>query len=96
MVNKPTRGNNILDLILANKPELLFDINVCEGLANSDHDAIEFGLKVKISRRKCSRRLIYDYKAANWKGLKDDFANICTSLSSFKQKLISFLLSKQF
>ena len=50
--------------------------NVCEGLANSDHDAIEFALKVKIARRKCSPRLVYDYKNADWDGLKEDFRNI--------------------
>ncbi|CAB4025347.1 Hypothetical predicted protein, partial [Paramuricea clavata] len=75
-INVPTRKGNILDLVLVNKPELMLWSNVCEGLANSDHDSIEFSLKVKIARRKCSPRLVYDYKNADWDGLKEDFRNI--------------------
>ena len=76
MINVPTRKGNILDLVLVNKPELMLRSNVREGLANSDHDSIEFALKVKIARRKCSPRLVYDYKNADWDGLKEDFRNI--------------------
>ena len=39
MINVPARKGNILDLVLVNKPELT--------RANSDHDFIEFALKVK-------------------------------------------------
>ena len=35
MVFEPTRGENILDLILTHTPEFLMNINVCEGLGNS-------------------------------------------------------------
>ena len=69
MINVPTRKGNILDLVLVNKPELMLRSNVREGLDNSDHDSIEFALKVKIARRKCSPRLVYDYKNADWDGL---------------------------
>ena len=65
-----------LTFVLVNKPELMLRSNVREGLANSDHDSIEFALKVKIVRRKCSPRLVYDYKNADWDGLKEDFRNI--------------------
>ena len=56
MINVPTRGGNILDLVLVNKPELMLSMKVREGLANSDHDSIDFALRVKIARRKCSPR----------------------------------------
>lgn len=69
MIKIPTRENNILVLVLVNKPELLIDINVCADLANSDHDSIEFVLKFKITRRECCKRLVYDYRNANWDGL---------------------------
>ena len=32
MVLNPTRGNNILDLVLSTAPDLLFDLSVNEGL----------------------------------------------------------------
>ena len=85
MIKIPTRENNILDLVLVNKPELLIGINVCASLANTDHDSIEFVFKFKITRRECCERLVYDYRNANWDGLREDFANIpwtCVDLVS--------------
>ena len=44
MVVNPTRGDNILDLVLSTAPDLLFDLGVNEGLGNSDHNSIEFNM----------------------------------------------------
>ena len=76
MIKVPTRGSNILDLVFVNKLELLTDVKVGAGLANSYHDSIEFDLKFKIAQRGCCKRLVYDYRNANCSGLRGDFANI--------------------
>ena len=70
MVLEPTRRENILDLILTNTPELLMNINVCEGLGNSDHSSIEFGWKIKLGRLKQTPRFVYNFRTADWKGLR--------------------------
>lgn len=48
MIKIPTRRGNTLDLVFKNIPELLIDIKVCAGLANSDHDSIELLYKIGI------------------------------------------------
>ena len=95
MIKVPTWESNILDLVFVNKPELLTDIKVGAGLANLDHDSIEFDLKLKIARRGCCKRLVYDYRNANWSGLREDFANIpwnCIDLvSNIEDAWIEFM-----
>ena len=76
MVVNPTRGDNILDLVLSTAPDLLFDLGVNEGLGNSDHNSIEFNMKLKILRPKQSPRIVYDFGSANWNDFQDDFSNI--------------------
>ena len=76
MVNQATRGDNLLDLVFINKPDLLSDLTICDGLGHSDHNSIEFTLKVKISRPRNNPRLVYDFKHADWDGLKEDLVNI--------------------
>ena len=76
MVLNPTRGNNILDLVLSTAPDLLFDLSVNEGLGSSDHSSIEFNLRLKILRPKQSPRIVYNFGSANWNNLQDDFSNI--------------------
>ncbi|XP_068757932.1 uncharacterized protein [Montipora capricornis] len=76
MVLNPTRDDNILDLVLSTAPDLLFDLSVNEGLGNSDHNSIEFNLRLKILRAKQSPRIVYNFGAANWNNLRDDFSNI--------------------
>ena len=41
-VNCPTRGGNILDLVLCNEPDLIGNLDVTECLANSDHNMISW------------------------------------------------------
>ena len=72
----PTGGENILDLILTNTPEFLMNINVCEGLGNSDHSSIEFDWKVKLGRLKQTPRFVYNFRTEDWKGLGEDLVKI--------------------
>lgn len=44
MVNQPTRGKNILDLILCSHPNLVPDLEIVPGL--SDHEAIYFSFNL--------------------------------------------------
>ena len=75
MVLNPTRGNNILDLVLSTAPDLLLDLSVNEGLGSSDHSSIAFNLRLKILRPKQSPRIVYNFGSANWNNLRDDFSN---------------------
>ena len=63
MVLEPTRRENILDLILTNTPEVLMNINICEG--NSDHSSIEFDWKIKLGRLKQTPRFVWNFRTAD-------------------------------
>ena len=46
-VSEPTRGDNILDLILSTQKEMIDNVRVIEPLGKSDHSQIQFNLRVK-------------------------------------------------
>ena len=43
-VNEPTRGNHILDLVLASTPDLISNVQTVDSLPGSDHHAIQYDL----------------------------------------------------
>ena len=51
-VLEPTRGENVLDIVLSSQNELMFNVNIHEPLGNSDHNQIHLDIKVKSERRK--------------------------------------------
>ena len=42
LVQKPTRGNNILDLVMVDNDREVFDVDVLEHFGNSDHNIVVF------------------------------------------------------
>ena len=51
LVTEPTRGNNILDLILTNREEIINQVDVGGKLANSDHCEIRCKIKWEKTQR---------------------------------------------
>ena len=45
-VLEPTRGGNVLDLILSSQNELVDNVKLHEPLGSSDHNQIHFNIKV--------------------------------------------------
>ena len=70
MVTEPTRGENILDLILTTTPDLIDFVQVHPGM--SDHYAVtaEINMRAKFNPQK--PRSVYSYKRANWDKIKND------------------------
>ena len=44
---EPTRGDNVLDLVLSSQNELVDNVKIHEPLGNSDHNQIHLDIKVK-------------------------------------------------
>ena len=44
LVSEPTRGNNILDLILVDSDRVIYDTDVEEHFSNSDHNTVVFSI----------------------------------------------------
>ena len=64
IVDFPTRGNNILDFVMTNRPSL---VSRCEGSPGlSDHDVVFLDMNACAMRQKPARRKIYLWKHANF------------------------------
>ena len=46
-VLEPTRGENVLDIVLSSQKEFIDNVRICEPLGCSDHNQIHFIIKVK-------------------------------------------------
>ena len=46
-VLEPTRGENVLDIILSSQKEFVDNVKICDPLGCSDHNHIYFIIKVK-------------------------------------------------
>ena len=46
-VLEPTRGENVLYIVLASQKELVDNVKILEQLGNSDHNQIHFDINVK-------------------------------------------------
>ena len=46
-VLEPTRGENVLDIVLSSQKEFIDNVRICEPLGCSDHNQIYFIIKVK-------------------------------------------------
>ena len=73
-MRKPTRGNNILDLVLSSEDDLVDELSVGEEVGGSDHRLVRFLLRVPRveTARLVSRKL--DLRRA-------DFAGLCAGLA---------------
>jgi hypothetical protein len=100
LVDFPTRINNTLDLLLTNIPEKVMNVHGFEDIINTDHTLISFDVDFKICKKPEVKRSVYNFKNANWSGLKQVLANIPwelgfvsddinTSLSSWCESFIS-------
>ena len=68
-VEHPTRGKNILDLIICNDENLIENVYIGESLADSDHQSIRFNINVKIAIIE-NRTLVPNFRRANFEDLR--------------------------
>ena len=75
-VREPTRGENILDLILSTEEHMIEDTTILPPLSNSDHNVISFSLIVEERLSDDSTVRIVDYNKADWEGIRDVFGRV--------------------
>ncbi len=64
-VKEPTRGDNILDLVLTTEDDIVSDLRVGEELGSSDHKIIRFVLKVPDAAVRVDRLVKLDFRRAD-------------------------------
>ena len=80
LVDEPTRYNSnrasILDLLLCNYPDDVSDLSIAQDILDSDHLGISFRILTKVSRLRQVKRVIYNFKSANFDGLREALSDI--------------------
>ena len=71
-VLKPTRKNNILDLILTTTPDCIHDVEVVPGM--SDHEAVTALCDTNVQTNKKKPRTVHIYRKANMEGIQKDLS----------------------
>ena len=71
-VTEPTRGENILDLVLTDLDELR-DATV--GAQISDHRVVRGVADLSVQRVESQPRIVYDYSGAPWSRIRAEFSN---------------------
>ena len=74
-VLEPTRGDNVLDLILSSNKELVDNVTVVEPLGTSDHSQIHFNLTVKTGSRYSKQRK-RDFKKGDYVQMRSYLENM--------------------
>ena len=70
LVIEPTRGNNILDLIITNSDDIIEEVDVGGYLGNSDHREIRCKIKFERAVRDKNVSKIPDFRRGNFEGLR--------------------------
>ncbi len=68
-VNLPIRFENILDLVLCNDVNCVYNVKPVEPFGTSDHNQVQFGVLHSIVRHRTTF-LARNFKVANWAGIK--------------------------
>ena len=75
-VMHPTRGNNILDIVLANDENTVKDLKVGPEFSSSDHHSLSFTINFNKTKVNESKEKVPDYRRANYDSLRMQLASI--------------------
>ena len=82
IVDFPTRGENLLDIFITNRPSLLNKCTPIPGL--SDHDIVLVDSNITPARQKPPRRLIHLWKKVNLPVMEADLkSNLQSAFSTY-------------
>ena len=68
-VLEPTRGENVLDIVLSSQKELVDNVKIFEPLGNSDHNQIHFDINVKSESKNKKIKAMKDNKSPGVDGI---------------------------
>ena len=74
-VSEPTRGRNILDLVLSKPEQLIEEVTITEPLGTSDHDTVEFKVPLRTNEETWKEEY-FNYRNANFRGIRKYLKNI--------------------
>ena len=72
---EPTRGENVLDIVLSSQKELVDNVKIHEPLGNSDHNQIHFDINVK-SESKNKKLIKRNFHKGNYSNMRKYLAKL--------------------
>jgi len=69
-VDKPTRGPNILDIILSTNDTMVNNVIIGPEFSSSDHRIITFNIKITADKENTSKEKVPDYRMADFNKLR--------------------------
>ena len=83
----PTRGNNVLDLVITNVPSQVENVSVITSAESgliTDHSTIVFNLKTSVKAAPKLKRRVFDYKRGNFDELRAalEALDLCSVIES--------------
>ncbi|KAF2347872.1 Endonuclease/exonuclease/phosphatase [Trinorchestia longiramus] len=72
-VNEPTRGNNILDLVMTTTDLSINGLKVTDKIG--DHQMIDFSLEVQDPNTRTQHKQVFDYKRANFELMREELGS---------------------
>ncbi|KAF2351558.1 Endonuclease/exonuclease/phosphatase [Trinorchestia longiramus] len=72
-VNEPTRGNNILDLVMTTTDLSINGLEVTDKIG--DHQMIDFSLEVQDPNSSTQHKQVFDYKRENFELMREELGN---------------------
>ena len=75
MVTLPTRGSNILDIFITNRPSLVDTCDTIDGI--SDHEAVLVVSSVVANLSNPSKRMIYLWAQADFNDIQSTVQTLC-------------------
>ena len=75
MVNTPTRGSNILDIFVTNRPTLVETCDTIDGI--SDHEAVLVVSSVIANLSNPSKRVVYLWAQADFNAIRNNMQTLC-------------------
>ena len=76
IVDKPTRNDKTLDLIITNYPSIVDNFETIPPIGEADHDILSLEITVSLRRCKHKPRQVLKYSKANWDNIKQDLKTI--------------------
>jgi len=85
VVDRPTRGNNTLDLLFTNRPSLVSRLSILPPITDkADHSCVLLNIDTKAVIPKKPKRKIYNFKKAKWDDMKSSFNKFAETFRSTK------------
>jgi len=75
IVTFPTRGSNLLDIILCSEPDMVTTVKQSDSPSYSDHVGLECKLAIMKESPVLSNKIQFNFRKADWEGLEDFYSS---------------------